>query len=139
MKKIFFFLILILIAGISTGQPLKKGNVVGFHVGTVELASGVSMDQYMNYCINKLMPAYNKEFKGDISFNIVDGERGQDGTKTGRLLIIKSAKVRDKYFPKEGQTSELLKTKMQKIQPLIDELEKLGTFKEDHYTDWVVY
>lgn len=139
MKKIFFFLVLILIAGITTGQTLKKGNVVGFHIGTVQLAQGVTMDQYIDYCIKNLMPAYNKEFKGEISFSIADGERGHDGMRMGRILIIESTKIRDKYFPKEGQTSDKLKSKMEKIQPFIDELEKLGTFKEDTYTDWIVY
>lgn len=138
MKKAVIILGLIFLAGSLFSQTLKKGNLVGFHVGVIELAPGVTMDQYRNFCMNKLLPAYNKEFEGDIKVLIAGGERGVYENFMSRIMIIKSVKVRNKYFPEEGKSSELMKKKMAKIQPLIDELEKLGTFKEDHYTDWVV-
>lgn len=138
MKKSALLLVLILIAGLSFSQTLRKGNLVGFHVGRVELAPGVTMEQYNNFCLHKLLPAYNKEFEGDIKVYAAGGERGEFTNYVSRIMVIKSLKTRNKYFPVEGQLSDLMKEKMKRIQPLIDELEKLGTFKEDHYTDWVV-
>lgn len=131
-------LVFIFLTGITFCQTLKKGNLVGFHVGRVELMPGVTMEQYKAFCLNKLLPAYNKEFEGDIKVYTAGGERGEYINFMSRIMVIKSIKVRNKYFPSEGQTSDLMKKKMAKIQPLLDELEKLGTFKEDHYTDWVV-
>lgn len=139
MKKTAIILALIFISGSSLfSQTLKKGNLVGFHVGVIELAPGVTMEQYRDFCMHKLLPAYNKEFEGDIKVLVAGGERGVYQNFMSRIMIIKSLKVRNKYFPEEGKSSDLMKSKMAKIQPLIDELEKLGTFKEDHYTDWVV-
>lgn len=138
MKKSALLMVMILISGLSYCQTLKKGNLVGFHVGRVELSPGVTMDQYNDFCLNKLLPAYNKEFEGDIKVYAAGGERGEFINYVSRIMVIKSLKARNKYFPVEGQLSDLMKEKMKRIQPLIDELEKLGTFKEDHYTDWVV-
>lgn len=138
MKRSAILIIMILIAGLSFGQTLKKGNLVGFHVGRVDLAPGVTMEQYNDFCNKKLLPAYNKEFEGEFTVYAAGGERGEYTNFMSRIMVIKSLKVRNKYFPVEGQPSELMKKKMAKIQPLIDELEKLGVFKEDHYTDWVV-
>jgi len=138
MKRIVLMIALMLIAGAISSQTLRKGNLVGFHVGKVELAEGVTMKQYQDFCLNKLLPAYNKEMGGDIVVYVGGGDRGVYENFQSRIMVIKSVKVRNKYFPEAGQQSELMKKKMAKIQPLIDELEKLGTFKEDHYTDWVV-
>lgn len=138
MKRILLLTILILVAGVLSGQTFKKGNLVGFHIGTVNLSSGVTYEQWETFLKDKVFEAYNKEFKGEIMVYLADGERGMYGKHIGRIMVIKSVKVRNKYFPEPGKSSELFRTKMEKVQPLVDELEKLGTYVEDNYTDWII-
>lgn len=139
MKKLICLLVFALLGfSMVVGQNLKKGNFVGIHVGSIELKPGVSIEEYNDFCMNTMVPAYNKELNGDIVLYIAKGERGVYKNSTCRIMVIKSLKVRNKYFPEEGKPSELMKSKLAKLQPLIDQMEKLGTFKEDHYTDYEV-
>lgn len=139
MKKSISILVFILLcSSLVVSQNLKKGNFVGIHVGSIELKPGVTMEQYNDFCMNKMVPAYNKELNGDIVLYIAEGERGVYENSVCRIMVIKSMKVRNKYFPEEGKPSELMKSKLAKLQPLIDQMDKLGTFKEDHYTDYEV-
>lgn len=138
MKRIMLLTILILFAGVLSGQTFKKGNLVGFHIGTVNLSPGVTYEQWETFLKDKVFEAYNKEFKGEIMVYLADGERGKYGKYIGRIMVIKSVKVRNKYFPEPGKGSELFRSKMEKVQPLVNELEKLGTYVEDHYTDWII-
>jgi hypothetical protein len=53
------------------------------------------------------------------------------------LYIIKSAQDRDKYYNADGSSSELGKSVNAKLQPVLDEIGKLGTLTTK-YTDWIV-
>ena len=46
MKKNLIIVALILIMGVTYGQTFQKGNLVGFHVGTVDLDPDVSLNQW---------------------------------------------------------------------------------------------
>ena len=54
MKKIIVVAALILFTGITFGQKLKKGNVIGTHVVTIELNPGVTMDQFLDFQLKTL-------------------------------------------------------------------------------------
>ncbi len=54
-------------------------------------------------------------------------------------MVIASEAERDKYYNADGTDSELGKAVNAKVQPIYDELKKLGTFTSDVYTDWLVY
>ena len=51
MKRLILIAAIILVANCSFGQSLKKGNLVGLHVMTVNLASGATMDQFQTFFI----------------------------------------------------------------------------------------
>ena len=137
-KLILITAALLLVAGTNFGQTLQKGNLVGFHVGTVILDPDVTSNQFNDFYLNKYIPELEKQFQGDIKVYLAVGDRGDDENLVGAFWVFKSVEVRDKYFSQEGTMTELFNSKMEKIQPIHEELNKLGIYSEKHYTDWVI-
>jgi hypothetical protein len=136
MKKLILVAALILIAGITFGQSLQKGNLVGTHVVEVSLKPGVTMEQYTEFIIKKYIPEAEKIWIGWKVY-LVKGIQGENINSFGLIFIIKSQKDRDKYYNADGTGNELGNTAYEKFKPMQDELEKLGTFTTK-YTDWVI-
>ena len=127
---------LILLAGLTFGQSLQKGNLIGTHVMTVNLKPGVTMEQFIEFFKNKALPEWNK-VEPDWKMYIVKSIRGDLKNSFGMIHVVKSEKIRDKYNNDDGSSTELGKSVSEKLKPVWDELEKLGTFTTT-YTDWVV-
>jgi hypothetical protein len=138
MKKLFFALAIILMTGTAFGQTFQKGNLVGFHVGTVNLDPDVTFNQWKKFALETYIPAVNKEFEGEITTYLAFGERGKYKNYVGWYMIFKSVEIRDKYIPEEAKRSELYNAKWAKVNPIFEELMKMGTFSTDHWTDWVI-
>ena len=138
MKKVFFLSVLVIIGTMSYAQTTLSGNLIGIHVGKIELNPDVTIDQWKKFALEKYIPAFNKEFKGDVTVYIADGERGPFENYIAFYMVFKSLEIRNKYIPEMGKRSELYNTKWNKIQPVFEELEKLGKFSRDHWTDWVI-
>ena len=135
MKKLVLIAAVVLMSGITFGQRLQKGNFVGFHVMTINLNPGVTMNQYIDFYKNKLIPAYARNFQAECY--LVKGIRGESINSFGFMMIRKSEADRDKFFNKEGGTHETGKVAMEKLKPVSDELAKLGS-GTSKYTDWIV-
>ena len=138
MKKLVVLTALILLSGLTFGQTFQKGNLVGFHVGTVNLDPDVTFNQWKEFVLETYLPAFNKEFEGEIQVFIAKGDRGDEINCISQIIIIKSVEIRDKYFTESGGTSELYKEKWAKLKSINDEFQKLGIFSREHYTDWVI-
>jgi hypothetical protein len=136
MKKLILIAASILIAGITYGQSIQKGTLIGTHVMTVTLMPGVTMEKYMELFKTKLIPEMEKN-EATWKVYLLKGVRGESNNSFGLLYVIKSAKDRDKYYNADGSDSELGKSFMVKLKPVMDELGKLGTLATK-YTDWVV-
>ena len=138
MKKVSFLIVLAFLGTICYAQSTLSGNLIGIHVGKIELDSDVTLDQWKKFALEKYIPAFNEEFKGEITVYIADGERGPFENYIAFYMVFKSIEIRDKYIPEMGKRSEEYDTKWQNIQPFFDELQKLGKFSRDHWTDWVI-
>lgn len=136
MKKLILISTIVLLAGITYGQSLQKGNLVGTHVAEVSLKPGVTMEQYTEFFINKYIPEAEKVWKGWKVY-LVKGVRGENINSFGLIIIVNSQKDRDKYYNSDGTSNELGNTANEKLKPVQVELEKLGTFTTK-YTDWVI-
>jgi hypothetical protein len=136
MKKLILFTIVILMAGLTFGQNLQKGTLIGTHVMTVTLQPGVTMEKYMEFFNAKLIPEIEKNYSNWKAY-LLKGIRGESNNSFGLLYIIKSAQDRDKYYNADGSYSELGKSVNAKLKPVMDELGKLGTLTTK-YTDWIV-
>ncbi len=136
MKKLVIITALILFAGIAFGQTLQKGNLIGVHVLKVELKTGVTMDQYIEFFNEKTKPAWEKADKGMKVFPI-KAIRGENNNEFGMIIIYKDEAARNKHYDADGNLSEYGNKVMEEIAPVTAELEKLGTWTST-YTDWIV-
>lgn len=135
-KLIFVTAIILLFGGIAPGQSLEKGNLIGTHVISTTLKSGVTMDQWQTFLVEKYIPELEKYYEG-FKLYLLKGIRGPNENSLGFLWVIKSEKQRDKYFNADGSYNEQGLVIQEKLKPLMEESEKLGTFTYE-YTDWVV-
>ncbi len=137
MKKLLLIAALKLLLHFSYGQTLKKGNLLGLHVMTIELKPNVTMEQYKTFFITRVIPAYEKEFKGAKGY-LVKGVRGESNNSFGTIWLFESEQARNKYFGPDETPNNLGKAAIDKLNPIEKELEeKLGT-RTSKYTDWVV-
>ncbi len=136
MRKLLVITALLLFAGIAFGQTLQKGGSIGLHVFPIELAPDVTMDQCLDFLINKYVPEMEKHYKG-LKVNILKGVRGVHETKIALMTYFDSEEARDRYWPEEAKPSDEAKTAGEKMQPLIDEFQKMGTWS-DEYSGWVI-
>jgi hypothetical protein len=136
MKKLILIAVVILMAGITYGQGLQKGNLVGTHVVTVSLKPGVTMEKYIDFYKTRVFPEMEKNMP-NWKFYLVKGIRGENINSFGFIIIIKSVQDRDKYYNADESDSELGKSVNVKLKPVMDELEKLGT-NTSKYSDWIV-
>jgi len=97
----------------------------------------VTFNQWENFALDKYLPAFNKEFEGEITVYWLSGERGKYKNSVAFMIVFKSIEVRDKYIPEEGKTSDLYKAKMEKVMPIYNEWRKMGTYTSE-WSDWVI-
>jgi|APIni6443716594_1056825.scaffolds.fasta_scaffold99262_2 hypothetical protein len=137
MKKLILLIAIAFLAITVFAQPLKKGNLVGVHVVTVELKPDVTIDQFKDFFVNKYLPEINKTDPNWQIF-LAEGIRGENVNQIGLIHVIKSAKDRDKYYNQDGsENKKMVEQRMKKIQPFTDEIGKLGSITTK-YTDWVI-
>lgn len=136
MKKLVFLSVLILLTGLTFGQVLQKGNLVGTHVMTVTLQPGVTMEKFIDFYKSKVMPEYEKNFPGMKAY-LIKSLRGENKDSFGGFMVFKSEADRDKYFKADGSYTDLGTAADKKLKPVFDELAKLGTMTSK-YNDWLI-
>ena len=136
MKKLILITALVFVIGISYGQSLEKGNLVGVHTLTITLNPGVTMEQVISYLINSYIPASEKA-RPEWKYYITKGVRGENNNEIGMIAVVRSEKDRDKYFNADGTIGELGLKANEKIKAYNEELNKLCTWTSK-YTDWVI-
>lgn len=136
MKKLILISVLILIAGMTYGQTLQKGNFVGLHVLTINLNAGVTLDKFTEFYNTKVIPEMEKVL-APAKIYLIKGIRGENPNSFGVIFVAKTQKDRDKFYNADGTDSELGKQANEKLKPVLDELAKLGSYTTK-YTDWLV-
>ena len=136
MRKLLIITALILFAGIAFGQTLQKGGIIGLHTFTGTLNPGVTMDQYQDFVNTTFIPEWEKNFPGAKAFTL-KGLNREIKDKYGMVIYLKSKKDYNKYWNDDGSATDEGATAAAKMQPLSDEINKLGTFT-DVITDWVI-
>jgi hypothetical protein len=138
MKGLALAVALFLVSVAAQAQGLQKGNLVGTHVTTIELAPGVTMDEYAKAWAAKMIPALEKNMPG-WKFYPVKRVRGEKADGLAIIIVVRSEAERDKYFNADGTATELGKAVTAKLAPIRGEMDKLGKETKDVYTDWLVY
>ena len=115
---------------------LQAGSLLGLHTVNYELAPGVTLDEYLDFLKNEYAPAWETHFPG-IKGYVLEGRTGECAGCTGFLFFIESDEVRDKYWRDDGSYTELGIAANEKMQPLIEERDKLAEHSTS-YTDWEI-
>ena len=137
MKKLILTAAFIfLLVGVTFGQSLQKGNLIGTHVLTVDLKPDVTMEQFQEFFISKVIPEFEKHYPG-WKIYLVKGIRGENENRIGTIAVIKSEEHRDKYYNEDGSLTKLGTATREKMNPVWEELEKLGTYTRI-ITDWLI-
>ena len=136
MKKLILIAVLIIIAGIAYGQTFKKGNRFSVHVVTVTPAPNVTVEQFLNFYKDKIIPELEKNIP-ESKYYIAKSIRGECANCWSLVSTFKSKKDHDKYFNEDGSQKEIYIAIMNKLKPLTDEWGKMGTYKRT-YTTWEI-
>jgi hypothetical protein len=125
---------------VTFAQKLAKGNVVGAHVGTINLNPDVSYNQYKTFLLTKYIPEINKIFNGDMTMYFAESDRSNGEAHVITIMyVFPSLDARNKYFPTPEKFSDLFTSSVQeKMKPMEDQLTKLGAYSEKFYHDWIV-
>ena len=136
MKKLLLALVLIQFVGTLSAQTLQKGNLVGTHLLDLELKPGVTIEQFQEFYIDKVIPEFEKSREG-WKLYLVKWIRGENKDRYGLLMIIESEEARDKHYNEDNSLSEFGKSAIESFMHVREELDKLVTISAK-YTDWLV-
>ena len=126
MKRLVITFAAILIAGFAFGQTLEKGGVLALHHHQVTLAPGVTIDQYFDFMVDKIWPEMEKVFPNTTA-KILQGIGENNKHEYGMLYYTESLEVFRTYWNDDGTPTEKGAAAMAQLQPLMEELNKLGT------------
>lgn len=136
MKRLILIAVLAVTVHNTYSQSLERGNLLGFHIMTINLKPNVTMDQFTTFYISKVIPEYEKQLEG-LKIYIVKGIRGEEANRIGMIWLFGSDKARDKYFNPDGTRTALGDSAADKLKDIRQQLDKIGMVTSK-YTDWVV-
>ena len=131
MKKLIIATAVILLAGTAFSQTLKTGAHLGIQALKIDLAPGVTMEQYLDFTTNTFIPEAEKHFPGLKVFimgggMVLDGME-EAGVKYSVIYYFESSEVQGKYFDEGGNFTEGGTAAIEKLGPTSEKMDKLGT------------
>lgn len=123
---------------LNAPQRLDKGSLLGIHIfSNIELKPGVKMAQAEDFMLNKYVPEFNL-LSEDIKVIPLKGVRGENKDKLAVIMYLASDDMRNTLWKSEGKYTQKGEELFKKLEPILQEEEKLFTIKKDQYTDWRV-
>lgn len=123
---------------LNAPQRLDKGSLLGIHIlSNIELKPGVTMEQAEDFMLNKYVPAFNL-MSPDIKVIPLKGLRGEYKDKLAVIMYLASDDVRNTLWEAEGKYTQKGQEIFKKLEPILQEEDKLFIIKKDQYTDWRV-
>jgi hypothetical protein len=120
-----------------SAQSFKKGAVLGIHTYSFTLNPDVTLNQFIDFMMNKYIPESDKNFPGTKMF-LLKGDRGEKKNQVGLLTVFESVQVRDKYYPAADKTSPEGDAATEKMNTITGEMMKLIIEYTPVYTDWII-
>lgn len=87
MKKLLFVAAIILFTGTVFGQTLQKGAALAIRNFTIILNPDVTMNQFLDFYINKCIPEFEKNYPGTKEF-ILSGNMRREKKSVCRGIIF---------------------------------------------------
>lgn len=140
--KTCLLLCLLLCVGLTqlSAQTLKKDAVIAISTYSFVLKPDVTMNQFLDFYINKYIPEFEKNYLG-VKMFVLMGDRGEKKNQLGEVWYFESVKVRDKYYPTENDTtnSDAVKAAEEKMNKDINNgFSKFLVSGKRVYTDWII-
>ena len=136
MKKLILITAVILMTGITFGQTLQKGTLIGFHSGSFLPNPDVTMNQCISFLKDKFLPEYEKNVTGSKCY-LLKSKRGECIDCLSFIIIFPSDAVRNKYWNADNTMTELGKIAFEKMKSVLTEMNKFGKMT-DKFTDWII-
>ena len=115
----------------------QKGNVVGVHVFDVKLKRGVTMEKFIDFYKNTVIPEFARQWP-EAKILITRGLRGENANRFGMFYLFESDDVRNKYFKADGSVTETGQLIVNKMRSTMDQRDQFHNGYTTNYTDWVV-
>ncbi len=112
------------------------GSLIGIHSLTIKLKKGVTLDQFVSYFKETMIPSFKNEYKG-ANLHLIEGVRGENKGSLGMIWIFDSEATRNLYYDEQGASTPLNIEIGERLQAVNDGLAELGTWTSQ-YTDWSV-
>jgi hypothetical protein len=127
MKRLIFAVAIVLVTGVAFGQTFKKGGVIALHRVEVTLAPGVSIDQFQEFYLNTVIPEFDKLMPG-ATFQFLKGIGENNQHQYASFHHWETLEAFHVYWNDGGTPTEKGAAAMAKLQPLLEDMNKLGTY-----------
>jgi hypothetical protein len=128
---------LLLTATVCSGEGLEKGNLFGVHVITVRLRPHVTLDQFKDFFVTRVLPEYEKQWVG-LKGYLVKSRRGEYKNRFAIVWLFTSEAARNRYFTADDKPNALEKAAYKGVGPIEEELKQYGTYTIAYKDDWIV-
>jgi hypothetical protein len=130
----------LLFCGAGHAQGLDRGNLIGVHVVTVNLNPNVTMEQFTDFYVRKVLPEYEKNWPG-LKGYLLKPFFPDAKNKFAIIWLFKTVEDRNRNFNPDGTANQLEIAARARVKPIEDQLKKLYgsyTVTYTHEDDWVV-
>ena len=139
-KKLMIAALVALVPSVCYAQGLERGNLVGVHVVTVTLNPGATMDDFIKFYVEQVLPEYEKNWPG-LKGYVLKSFFSDSKNKFAIFWLFKTVEDRNRNFNADDTPNELEKAALAKVKPIEEKLKKLYgnyTIQYTHEDDWVV-
>lgn len=119
---------MLLFAGFLFGQTIKQGGVLALHHYQITFTPGVTVDQYLDFMTDKVLPEMQKAFQAKLPSKVLKGIGVNNQHEYAILSYWESLEVFRTYWNDDGTPTEKGAAAMAKVQPLIEKLNTMGTY-----------
>ena len=116
---------------------LHQGNLFGVHVMAVTLKPGATMAGFKAFFLRRVLPEYEKAWVGLHAY-LVQSVRGEFKNRLAVVWLFESEAARNRYFDSVGRANALETAARERVRPVEEALERLGTYTLDYKDDWLV-
>ncbi len=139
-KGLIITALLSLVSIVCHAQGLERGNLVGVHIVTVTLKPNATMDDFIKFYVQQVVPEYEKNWPG-LKGYVLKSFFSDSKNKFAIVWLFKTVEDRDRNFNADDTPNELEKAALEKVKPIEDKLKKMYesyTVQYTHEDDWVV-
>ena len=136
MKRLLIAVGILLLTGVAFGQTLKKGGVIALHRVEVTLAPGVTMEQFQEFLMDKIMPELAEIMPG-ATYQLLQGIGENNQHQFANFYHWETLEAFHVYWNDGGTPTEKGAAAMAKLQPLLEKLNELGTYTQVP-GDWLI-